>query len=122
MSSEETGQGRRPRGMAKSQFIEWEEDSDECMEDGGRSAAPPAAAGASARTAAASSSAASCSSPLFNSSFQMCSPVMNSAGCSQPEPSQSPVHCPQYKALPAVSRTNSKRPHREIQNSFKYAQ
>ena len=111
MSSEETGQGRRPRGMAKSQFIEWEEDSDECMEDGGRSAAPPAAEGASARTAA-SSSAASCSSPLFNSSFQMCSPVLNS-GCSQQEPSQSPVHCPQYKALPAVSRTNSKRPHRE---------
>ena len=122
MSSEETGQGRRPRGMAKSQFIEWEEDSDECMEDGGRSAAPPAAAGATARTAAASSSAASCSSPLFNSSFQMCSPVLNSAGCSQPERSQSPVHCPQYKALPAVSRTNSKRPHREIQFSSNYAQ
>ena len=111
MSSEETGQGRRPRGMAKSQFIEWEEDSDECMEDGGRSAAPPAA-GKSGRTVA-SSSAASCSSPLFNSSFQMCSPVLRSAGCTQPEPSQSPVHCPQYKALPAVSRTNSKRPHRE---------
>ena len=100
----EAVRGRRLRGCAKSQFIEWEEDSDECEED--RECAAPMAAATTATSSA-------CSSPLFNSSFLMCSPVMNSGG-SQPLQSQSPVHYSQFKAVATLKRTNSKRPHRDL--------
>ena len=105
------GRRRRLRGCAKSQFIEWEEDSDECEED--RECAAPMAAATTATSSA-------CSSPLFNSSFLMCSPVMNSGGSQQPQSSQSPVHYSQFKAVATLRRTNSKRPHREEQISFNF--
>ena len=99
-------QRRRLRGVAKSQFIEWDEDSDECVED-------RECDQAMAMTVATNATSSACSSPLFNSSFLMCSPVMNSGG-SQPLQSQSPVHYSQFKAVATLKRTNSKRPHRDL--------
>ena len=57
------GRRLRLRGLAKSQFIEWDEDSDEDEEEdrGSAAAAPTPAAAATAATSSA------CSSPLFNS-------------------------------------------------------
>ena len=89
------------------QRIEWEEDSDECMEDGG-------AAGPSVASTSASAGS--------SSSFPVSSSVLNSGGASQPEPggsqpepSQSQVHRPCYRDLPAP-----KRPHRQVLMSFKH--